>query len=79
LQVASFHPDYQFADSHPDDIENYSNRAPWPTLHLLREDSVSRAVEAYPAPDSIVERNYAALRQLGHDGWRRLFDDASHS
>jgi hypothetical protein len=78
LQVASFHPDYQFADSHPDDIENYSNRAPWPTLHLLREDSVSRAVEAYPDPDSIVERNYATLRRLGHAGWRALFaDDAS--
>jgi hypothetical protein len=79
LQVASFHPDYRFADSDPDDIENYSNRAPYPTLHLLREDSVSRAVEAYPEPDSIVERNYATLRQLGHDGWRRLFDDGTHS
>jgi len=73
LQVASFHPDYQFADSRPDDIENYSNRAPFPTLHLLREDSVSRAVEAYPDPDSIVERNYATLRQLGLEGWRQLF------
>ena len=72
LQVASFHPDYQFADSRPDDIENYSNRAPYPTLHLLREDSVSRAVEAYPDPDSIVERNYATLRQLGHEGWKAL-------
>ena len=72
LQVASFHPDYQFADSGPDDIENYSNRAPYPTLHLLREDSVSRAVEADPDPDSIVERNYATLRALGHEGWRRL-------
>ncbi|MCR6685799.1 DUF1415 domain-containing protein [Pseudoxanthomonas sp.] len=73
LQVASFHPDYQFADSLPDDIENYSNRAPFPTLHLLREDSVSRAVEVYPDPDAIVERNYATLRALGHEGWRRLF------
>ena len=72
LQVASFHPDYQFADSRPDDIKNYSNRTPYPTLHLLREDSVSRAVEAYPDPDSIVERNYATLRALGHEGWRRL-------
>ena len=79
LQVASFHPDYQFADSGADDIENCSNRAPFPTLHLLREDSVSRAVDAYPDPDSIVERNYATLRELGHAGWRRLFDDASHN
>jgi len=75
LQVASFHPDYQFADSRPDDIENYSNRAPYPTLHLLREDSVSRAVDAFPDPDTIVERNYATLRGLGHDGWRRLMSD----
>ena len=75
LQVASFHPDYQFADSRPDDIENYSNRAPYPTLHLLREDSVARAVEVYPDPDSIVERNYATLRELGHEGWRKLFAD----
>ncbi|KAF1687236.1 hypothetical protein B1992_04435 [Pseudoxanthomonas broegbernensis] len=74
LQVASFHPDYRFAGSGPDDIENYSNRAPYPTLHLLREDSVGRAVEAYPDPDAIVERNYATLRRLGHEGWRRLFD-----
>ena len=77
LQVASFHPDYQFADSHPDDIENYSNRSPYPILHLLREDSIDRAVEAYPDPDAIVERNYATLRELGHEGWRRLFDVAA--
>jgi len=79
LQVASFHPDYRFADSAPDDIENYSNRAPWPILHLLREDSVGRAVDAYPDADVIVERNYATLRQLGHDGWRRLFEGGSSS
>lgn len=77
LQVASFHPDYQFADSRPDDIENFSNRAPYPTLHLLREDSVSRAVEAYPEPDSIVERNYATLRALGHDGWKALLESGT--
>ena len=75
LQVASFHPDYRFADSDPDDIENHSNRSPFPTLHLLREDSIDRAVEAYPDPDAIVERNYATLRQLGHAGWQRLFED----
>ena len=75
LQVASFHPDYRFADSDPDDIENCSNRSPFPTLHLLREDSIDRAVEAYPDPDAIVERNYATLRQLGHAGWQRLFAD----
>jgi hypothetical protein len=74
LQVASFHPDYQFAGTAPDDVENFTNRSPYPTLHLLREDSVSRAVEAFPDPDAIVERNVEALRRLGRDGWRALFD-----
>jgi hypothetical protein len=72
LQVASFHPQYQFADSGPDDIENYTNRSPYPTLHLLREDSVSRAVEAFPDPDVIVERNVETLRKLGREGWEKL-------
>ena len=72
LQVASFHPDYQFAGSAPDDVENASNRSPFPTLHLLREDSVSRAVAAYPDPGVIVERNAQTLRKLGLAGWRDL-------
>lgn len=72
LQVASFHPEYQFAGTVPDDITNFSNRSPWPTLHLLREDSVSRAVDAFPDPDAIVERNQDTLRALGHAGWQRL-------
>ena len=75
LQVASFHPGYRFADAGPDDIGNFTNRSPYPTLHLLREDSVTRAVEAYPDPDVIVERNLDTLERLGHDGWRRLFAD----
>jgi hypothetical protein len=74
LQVASFHPDYQFAGTAPDDVENFTNRSPYPTLHLLREDSVSRAVEAFPDPDAIVERNVETLRRLGRDGWRALFE-----
>jgi hypothetical protein len=72
-QVASFHPHYQFADSAPDDVENFSNRSPYPTLHLLREDSVARAVAAYPDPDAIVERNIQTLQQLGPEGWHKLF------
>lgn len=72
LQVASFHPQYQFAGSRPDDVENFTNRAPYPTLHLLREDSVSRAVAAFPDPDVIVERNVETLQKLGVDGWREL-------
>lgn len=75
LQVASFHPEYQFADSGPDDVENLTNRAPWPILHLLREDSVARAVEAFPDPDAIVQRNIERVRALGFDGWRRLLAD----
>lgn len=73
LQVASFHPDYQFADSDPDDMGNFSNRAPYPTLHLLREDSVDKAVAAFPDADRIYEANIEALRKLGPEGWRRLF------
>ena len=75
LQVASFHPQYQFAGNEADDVENYTNRAPWPTLHLLREDSVSKAVAAFPDPDVIVERNVETLRKLGVAGWRKLLDD----
>lgn len=74
LQVASFHPDYRFADADPQDMENFSNRAPWPTLHLLREDSVSRAVDAYPEPDAIIDRNRETLRKLGRDGWDKLLE-----
>ncbi len=72
LQVASFHPQYQFEGVGPDDVSNYTNRAPYPILHLLREDSVERAVAAFPDPDVIVERNIATLDKLGVDGWERL-------
>lgn len=75
LQVASFHPDYQFAGAAADDISHYTNRSPYPTLHLLREDSVERAVAAFPDPDVIVERNIETLDRLGHEGWRRLLAD----
>ena len=76
LQVASFHPDYQFADSAPDDIENFSNRAPYPTLHLLREASVERAVDAMSDPDAIYRHNIDTLRKLGREGWEKLWSDA---
>ena len=74
LQVASFHPDYCFANSDSDDIANFSNRSPYPMLHLLREDSVERAVAAFPEPEAIFERNIATLRALGPGGWRKLFE-----
>lgn len=75
LQVASFHPDYRFAGTADEDIGNYTNRAPYPTLHLLREASIDRAVEALPDADVIVQRNLSTLEKLAHDGWDRLFAD----
>ena len=72
IQVASFHPDYQFAGTRPEDMENCSNRSPYPTLHLLREASIARAVAVFPDASEIFERNIETLRRLGHDGWRRL-------
>ena len=72
LQVASFHPDYRFADSEADDPGNCTNRAPYPTLHLLREASLDKAVAAYPDADVIVERNLDTMAKLGLDGFREL-------
>jgi hypothetical protein len=73
IQVASFHPQFQFEGSEPDDISNATNRAPYPTLHLLREDSVERAVASDAGDaEAIVERNIATMKALGHDGWQRL-------
>lgn len=73
LQVASFHPDYQFEGTEADDISNYTNRSPFPTLHLIREESIDRAVAAYPDAESIYERNIELLQRMGHDGWKKLF------
>jgi len=75
IQLASFHPHYQFAGTGPEDIENYSNRSPYPMLHLLREASIARAVAVFPDAGQIFERNIETLRRLGHDGWRRLWID----
>jgi len=76
LQVASFHPQYVFADSEADDVSNCSNRSPYPTLHLLREASLDRAVTAFPDAATIYEANRRTLRQLGADGWHALAVDA---
>ena len=73
LQIASFHPDYQFADTKLDDVENFTNRSPYPTLHLLREESIDKAVLAFPEADAIYEKNIQTLHELGADGWRKLF------
>jgi uncharacterized protein len=73
LQVASFHPQYQFAGTQPEDIENYTNRSPYPMLHLLREASVERAIAAVGDTEEIYRRNIRTLRNLGHQGWQRLW------
>ena len=72
IQLASFHPQFQFDGTEPDDISNYTNRAPFAILHLLREDSVERAVEAFPQADAIFETNIATLEKLGLTGWKAL-------
>jgi uncharacterized protein len=73
LQVASFHPHYQFAGTRPSDIENCTNRSPYPMLHLLREASIERALAGVPDPDDIYRRNVLTLRALGQEGWEALW------
>ena len=72
IQLASFHPQFQFDGTEADDISNYTNRAPFAILHLLREESVERAVEAFPNADEIFEANIQTLEKLGHAGWKSL-------
>jgi hypothetical protein len=75
IQIASFHPEYQFQDASSDAIENYTNRSPYPMLHLLREASVERAVTTHPDTTAIYRKNIVTLRKLGLEGWRQLFGD----
>ncbi|WP_118185288.1 DUF1415 domain-containing protein [Paraburkholderia phosphatilytica] len=77
LQIASFHPYYQFEGTDADDIENYTNRAPYPIFHLLREASIDRAVDAFPDAADIYERNQDTLRRLGHAGWVKWMSEPS--
>ncbi|MBY0409792.1 MAG: DUF1415 domain-containing protein [Burkholderiaceae bacterium] len=72
IQIASFHPQFQFAGTDADDVTNCTNRAPYPTLHLLREESIDRAVEAFPGAEIIFERNMQVLEDLGIKGWQAL-------
>ena len=72
LQLANFHPNYQFAGTEPDDITNFTNRAPYPTLHLLKESSIDQAVEAFPEAEAIFEVNMATMERLGVQGWNDL-------
>ncbi len=75
LQVASFHPQYQFADTEIDDVANFTNRSPYPTLHLLREDSVTRAIETFPDVDGIYHKNIVTLQRLGKERTEKLMAD----
>jgi len=72
IQIASFHPEYQFADTGPDDLSNATNQSPFPMLHLLREDSIDRAVETMPNPERIYAANIETLERLGAMGWQDL-------
>ncbi|MDB5930419.1 MAG: hypothetical protein JWR60_2126 [Polaromonas sp.] len=72
VQLASFHPKFQFEGTEPDDIGNYTNRAPFAMLHLLREESIDRAVQAFPQAEAIFEENIKTLEKLGHAGWQAL-------
>lgn len=73
LQVASFHPAYQFAGTEEADVENYTNRAPFPILHLLREDSVEEAIESYENTDDIYLNNIKTMETLGREGIKQLW------
>ena len=75
VQIAAFHPQFQFADSEPDDVANCTNRSPFPTLHLLRESSVAAVVDSGVDTDAIYRRNITTLRTLGAEGWRKLWSD----
>lgn len=75
LQIAEFHPKFQFEGTTLNDVTNNTNRSPYPTLHLIREDSIARAVEAFPDPAAIYERNMALMEELGKDGWHQLMAD----
>jgi hypothetical protein len=79
LQVASFHPQYQFEGTDPDDVSNATNRSPYPILHLLREESVDKAVAAFPSAETIFEKNIRTMEELGADGWAELEEKIRHA
>lgn len=73
-QLASFHPDYRFANSETDDAANFTNRSPYPMLHLLREASIEKALQHHPDPESIPERNIEFAREKGLDTMQAMLD-----
>lgn len=72
VQIAPFHPQFQFDGTDVDDIGNYTNRSPYPTLHFIREDSIEKAAQAFPDPAVIFERNIETLQKMGREGWEEL-------
>ena len=72
IQIASLHPQYQFAGTEADDVTNFTNRSPYPTLHLLRESSIDQAVAAFPEAEAIFEVNMQTMQRLGKQGWADL-------
>lgn len=79
IQVASFHPAYRFDDAPMDDPANFSNRSPFPMFHLIREEGLAAALESYPSPESIPQRNVARLRELGIEGIEKLMESVRAS
>lgn len=78
FQLASFHPHYKFAGSEEDDAANFTNRSPYPMLHLLREESVEKAIDSHPDPEAIPERNIAHAQEIGADVFRKILIDLFH-
>ena len=82
-QIAGFHPEYQFAGTEPEDVENFTNRTPYPLMHLIREESLGRAIASYPDPDNIPTRNIQLMQDLGEDKMKAMlqacFEAANHS
>jgi len=74
-QLASFHPQYRFADSPIDDASNYTNRSPYPMLHILREESIEKVLTNYPNPEEIPERNIKLTQDLGLQEMKKLLSD----
>lgn len=78
-QIASFHPDYQFSGSEKEDAENYSNKSPYPLLHILREESLTKAIDSYPDIDEIPQNNIKKLNQLGKQSCAKILNDLKNS
>lgn len=73
-QLASFHPNYCFEGAEQDDVANYTNRSPYPMMHLIREASMEKALESYPEPEKIPERNVEYARELGMEEMQRQLE-----